>query len=98
MGDSGDIGTEEEGVGQQAAMGDRKGKGKQVISDRQEPQKPKKQGKKRPRKQLKSRAIIASMTEEDGAGQRAAKGDRKGKGKKVVADGQEPQKPKKQGK
>jgi hypothetical protein len=108
MGDSGDIGTEEEGAGQQAAMGDRKGKGKQVVSDRQESQKPKKQGKKRPRKQLKSRAIIedsdehladdASTTEEEGAGQRAEMGDRKGKGKQVVSDRQEPQKPKKQGK
>ena len=56
---------------------------------------------------MKSRAIIedsdedraddASMTEEEGAGQRAAMGDRKGKGKQVVSDRQEPQKPKKQG-
>src|SRR5271168_1248950 len=108
MGDSGDIGTEEEGAGELAAMGDRKGKGKQVISDGQEPQKPKKQGNKRPRKQLKSRAIIedsdedleddASTTEEQGAGQQAATGDRKGKGKQVVSERQEPQKPKKQGK
>src|SRR5271168_4749617 len=108
MGDSGDIGTEEEGAGEPAAMGDRKGKGKQVISDGQEPQKPKKQGNKRPRKQLKSRAIIedsdkdleddASTTEEQGAGQQAAMGDRKGKGKQVVSERQEPQKPKKQGK
>src|SRR5271168_872970 len=58
MGDSGDIGTEEEGAGEPAAMGDRKGKGKQVISDGQEPQKPKKQGKKRPRKEFKSSEII----------------------------------------